>query len=88
MLAVASIALAQLLVGILELGGKLINVPAVASGAFSQLTLQTSTLILQTSHEVGSIHQTDLLSYTVKRRDVVDVLHISQQQQFQADSQR
>lgn len=42
MLAVASIALAQLLVGILQLQGELINVLAVASGVLAQLILQTS----------------------------------------------
>ncbi len=87
-LAVASIALAQLLVGILQLQGELINVLAVASGALAQLILQTSTLILQTSHDVGSIHQKDLLRYTLKKRDVADELCISQQQQFQVDNQR
>ena len=71
-----------------QLDVELVNMLAVASIALAQLTLQTSTLILHTSHEVGSIHQTDLLSYTVKTRDVVDEMRISQQQQFKDDSQR
>jgi len=63
-------------------------VPAVASGALAQLTLHASALILHTSHKIGSMHQTDLLSYALKSRGDVDEMRISQQQRFRDDSQR
>ena len=61
--------------------------PAMASGASGQLTLHACTQLLQTSHEVGSIHQIDLVSYALRSTGDIDEMHISQQQRFTIDSQ-